>query len=665
MSVPQPETPAQRAERMKWWKEARFGMFIHWGLYAVPAGKWGTNTGYGEWIRDSAHIPIGEYEKFQSQFNPVEFDARKWVRIAKDAGMKYIVITSKHHDGFCLFDSKHTDWDVMNTPFHRDIMKELAEACRREGIRMCWYHSIMDWHHPDYLPRRPWEVQTRPAGDADMDKYVAYLRNQVTELLTNYGPIGVMWFDGEWESTWNHKYGKALYDLCRSLQPNVIVNNRVDVGREGMGGFSDDTGRAGDFGTPEQEIPATGMPGIDWETCMTMNNNWGYNAVDKNFKSTRQLLRMLVDIASKGGNYLLNVGPTSSGNFPDESVARLREIGRWMKTNGESIYGTEGSVFKELDFGRCTVKRRGKNTVLYLHVFDWPKSRKLVVPGIGNEPVNARLLATSARLPVSRSDSDLVIDLPASAPDSDVSTVAFEVRGEPIVYTPPTFVAVSNEFVSPLQVVIDSKLDVRYTVDGSEPISTSRLYREPITIAQDTTIKARGFHKNKPVTPVASFVGKKVVLWVPAPIVSVKPGILCEVFKGNWDKLPDFSKEKHDSAKVTALCELDSDTRKEYLALRYTGYLRVPQNDMYLFSLGSDDGSKLYIDEKLIIDNDGLHSFDSKRGSAPLAAGIHRIRIEWFNKTGGAELALSWAACSKADPQKVAFTPISAGDLGH
>jgi alpha-L-fucosidase len=239
-------------DHMEWWREARFGMFIHWGLYSIPAGEWQGQTGHGEWIRDTAQIPIAQYDQFVGQFKPVKFNADQWVRIAKDAGAKYIVITTKHHDGFCLFDSKFTDYDMMSTPFKRDIMKELAEACRREGLRICWYHSIMDWHHPDYLPRRGWEK--RPSDGADFNRYVSYLKNQVRELLTNYGDIGVMWFDGEWENTWNHERGQDLYDFVRSLQPNVIVNNRIDKGRGGMGGMSD-AGFAGDYGTPEQESP--------------------------------------------------------------------------------------------------------------------------------------------------------------------------------------------------------------------------------------------------------------------------------------------------------------------------------------------------------------------------------------------------------------------------
>lgn len=300
------ESKADRDARMRWWQEARFGLFIHWGLYAVPAGEWKSTTDHGEWIRTTAQIPLEEYDKFVHQFNPAKFNPDEWVRIAKDAGMKYIVITSKHHDGFCLFDSKYTDFDVTSTPFKRDIMKELSEACRKQGIKMCWYHSIMDWHHPDYLPRREWEKDRSTEG-ADFDRYVQHMKNQLKELVTNYGEIGVLWFDGEWESTWNTKYGRDLYNYVRNLQPNIIINNRVGAGRSGMEGFTKEGEFSSDFGTPEQEIPATGLPGVDWETCMTMNDHWGYNSHDQNWKSAKDLIQMLADIASKGGNFLLNV----------------------------------------------------------------------------------------------------------------------------------------------------------------------------------------------------------------------------------------------------------------------------------------------------------------------------------------------------------------------
>jgi len=423
--APKGETPQQRDQRMAWWREARFGMFIHWGLYAIPAGEWKGQKvpGAGEWIMFSAKIPVADYEPLQKQFNPVKFDARQWVRIAKAAGMKYIVITSKHHEGFCLFDSKLTDYDVMGTPFKRDIMKELSEACREEGIKMCWYHSILDWHHPDYLPRgqgspRPWD--TRPTAGADLNRYIDYMKGQLTELLTNYGPIGVIWFDGGWEHSAQQLRAEEVVAMIRKLQPSIIINNRIQVPQ--------------DFDTPEQSIPATGIPGRDWETCMTMNDTWGYKKDDHNWKSTETLLRNLIDIVSKGGNYLLNVGPTAEGLIPEASVERLAAVGKWMDTNGEAIHGTTASPFRSLPWGRCT-KKPGK---LYLHVFDWPQG-DLVVPGLKNKVQKAYLLSDPGRaaLTVTNEPERVVVKVPAAAPDKIASVVVLEIEGEPevVAYT--------------------------------------------------------------------------------------------------------------------------------------------------------------------------------------------------------------------------------------
>jgi alpha-L-fucosidase len=276
----------------------------------------------------------------------------------------------------------------------------------------------MDWHHPDYTPRRDWEK--RSADGADFDRYVKYMKGQLKELLTSYGPIGVLWFDGQWEGTWNDARGKDLYDYVRGLQPQIIINNRVGRSGGDWGLNRDQGGIVGDYGTPEQTIPAMGMPGVDWETCMTMNDHWGYNRADKNFKTTEDLIRKLSDIASKGGNFLLNIGPTAEGEIPPESVDRLAAIGKWMDVNGDAIHGTTASPFPELKWGRCTQKQTGSGvTRLYLHVFDWPRDGRLVVPGLLNEPAKAWLLSDREQRPlkVERQEDALVIGVSAAAPD--------------------------------------------------------------------------------------------------------------------------------------------------------------------------------------------------------------------------------------------------------
>jgi alpha-L-fucosidase len=419
-----PETKAERDARMAWWRDARFGMFIHWGLYAVPAGEYKgqRDPSIGEWIMKHLKIPASEYEKFVGQFNPVKFEAREWVRIAKDAGMKYIVITSKHHDGFAIFDSKVTDYDIMATPFHRDVLKELADAAREAGIELCFYHSILDWHHPD--AQGPAFPDYEKVANPSWPRYVAgHMKPQLKELLTSYGRIGVLWFDGDWIKEWSDDQGRDLYAYVRGLQPSLIVNNRVGAGRQGMGGLSKAGTFAGDFGTPEQEVPATGLPGVDWESCMTMNDTWGYKTLDQNWKSAQTLVRTLIDTSSKGGNFLLNVGPTAEGLIPGPSVERLAAMGRWLRVNGEAIHGSGPSPIPAPGWGRLTSKP-GR---LYLHVYDWPASKVLEV-AVAGAPKRAYLLADPARasLPVKLEGGTLKLTLPDKAPDPIASVVALE-----------------------------------------------------------------------------------------------------------------------------------------------------------------------------------------------------------------------------------------------
>jgi alpha-L-fucosidase len=426
------ETPARRDARMQWFREARFGLFIHWGVYSVPAGVWDGKPapGTGEWIQSGAKIPASQYAKLPAQFNPVKFNAREWVALAKNAGMKYIVITSKHHDGFAMYPSALTGWSIKSTPFGRDPLKELADACRDAGLKLCFYYSIMDWHHPDYTPRKPWnDLATSPP---DLDRYTAFLKGQLKELLTGYGPVGILWFDGEWEDSWTRERGIDLCNYVRALQPDIIVNNRVGKARAGMAGMDTGSERLGDYGTPEQNIPAKGFgPGVDWESCMTMNDTWGFKKQDHNWKSTTTLVRNLVDCASKGGNYLLNVGPTDEGLIPQPSVDRLQEIGRWMAVNAEAIHGTTASPFdRQLPWGRCTSKTSPTTTTLYLHVFDWPADGRLTVAGLKEPPEKTWLLADAEQRPlaVQTNDDGLTITVPKAAPDPISSTVVLQIK---------------------------------------------------------------------------------------------------------------------------------------------------------------------------------------------------------------------------------------------
>lgn len=444
--MPVTETPKQHDARMAWWRDAKFGMFIHWGVYSVPAGTWDGKTDYAEWIMESAHIPVSRYEQFAKEFDPVKFDAKAWVKTAKDAGMKYIVITSKHHDGFCMWPTKLTDWSICRTPWwqrtHRDPLMELSQACRSAGLKFGVYYSIMDWHSSDWPNRRAWnDVAT---GTPDMDRYVAYMKGQLKELITRYHPA-VLWFDGEWESPWTADRGIDLYNYVRSLDPKIIINNRVGKARAGMEGMNKGQDRVGDYGTPEQQIPPRGFgPGVDWETCMTMNNHWGYNKHDDHWKSPETIVRNLCDIASKGGNYLLNVGPTSEGLIPQPCVERLAEVGQWVKVNGAAIYGSGPTPFgaEAGTFSPTEKDKDGKPTFvsawdwrattkpgkIYVEIFNWPADGKLELPGLESQVKKTWLLADGEKLKTTSADSGVSLALPAEAPDKIASVVCVKIK---------------------------------------------------------------------------------------------------------------------------------------------------------------------------------------------------------------------------------------------
>ena len=389
-------------KRVEWFKQARFGMFIHWGLYAIPAR--------GEWIRSVERISVEDYQQYFDEFNPVDYDPRKWARACKQAGMQYAVLTAKHHDGFCLFDSALTDYKS-TTCCGRDLVREYLDAFRAEGIRVGLYYSIIDWHHPDFphYGDKQHPERDNPAFKDykyDFDKYLEYMHGQIRELCTNYGKIDIFWFDFSYDDMRGEMWkATELVRMIRSYQPDVLMDNRLEVSGEGFGSLAtqNPSEYSGDFVSPEQIIPPEGVVDdmgkpVVWESCITMNNNWGYNSRDDHFKTADMIIKKLVECVSKGGNMLLNVGPDARGNIPEKSLEILRGIGDWMRLNSESIYGCGRSLLPRPDYGRVTQK--GKT--LYFHVNE-PQIGFVPLAGIKADDVKCiRLLRDGSELKIER-----------------------------------------------------------------------------------------------------------------------------------------------------------------------------------------------------------------------------------------------------------------------
>lgn len=414
---------AKATKRLAWWTDARFGMFVHWGLYSQWGCHYpGTNgeliDGGSEHMMQHLKIPLVQYAKIADVFDPTNFNANQWVSIAKEAGMRYIVITAKHHDGFAMFNSPSSGYDIVSrTPWHSDPIKELADACHRQGLRFGVYYSLgRDWQDPDVPTKNGYRSNTWDYPDETNKVFSRYferkVKPQITELLTQYGPIDVVWFDTPEKISKSES--KELVNLIHKLQPACIINSRVGNGY-------------GDYNVEEQKIPANGA-NMPWETCMTLNGHWGYFLGDEKWKSPKIIIRNLIDIASKGGNYLLNVGPTGTGVIPRGAVDDLNRIGAWMKINGQTIYGTTKSpLSQQPSWGRVTQKA----DILYLHVFDWPPDGKIMIPGLKDKIRDAMMLATGEKLKTSRDPEGVTIFIPTTEADTISSTILLQFNGEP------------------------------------------------------------------------------------------------------------------------------------------------------------------------------------------------------------------------------------------
>ncbi len=415
------ETEAQKTLRMKWWTDARFGMFIHWGLYALPARH--------EWVKNNERLTNDQYQKYFELFNPDLYDPHEWAKMAKAAGMKYVVLTAKHHEGFCLFDSKFTDYKSTNTPFGKDLIKEYVEAFRAEGLKVGFYYSLIDWHHPDYTidsnhPQRQNSdtAYARLNKSRDMNKYREYIKNQVRELLTNYGEISIIWFDfsfpgknGKSRADWD---SENLLKLARSLQPGIIVDDRLDL-RDVEGGW--------DFISPEQvkvaKWPEINGKRVPWETCQTFSGSWGYYRDEYTWKSSAQLLELLIESVSKGGNLLLNVGPTARGVFDQRAQDRLKSMGEWMKYNNRSIYGCTEAPAEFAAPANSLLTYNPVTKRLYIHLLSYPMG-SLSLINMSDKVKYIQFLhdASEIRFRPGRDESknDITLQLPVQKPPVEI-----------------------------------------------------------------------------------------------------------------------------------------------------------------------------------------------------------------------------------------------------
>lgn len=405
----------QNLESRRWFQDAKFGLFIHWGVYSV--------LGRGEWVMNNEKIPIAEYEKLPARFNPQGFDAAAWVALAKSAGMRYITITSKHHDGFAMFDSKVSDWNIVaRTPYARDPLKMLADECRKQGIKLFFYYSQLDWHHPDYFPRHNTGVgYTGRPESGDFGKYLDFMDAQLTELLTNYGELGGIWFDGMWDKEEADWRLEKTYGLIHRLQPQALIGSNHHLKP-----FPGE-----DFQMFEKDLPGQKTTGFNekqeigelpLETCETINNSWGYNANDKRFKSTKDLIRHLAKGAGNNANFLLNIGPMPDGRIQPEFVDRLREVGGWLSKYGDAIYGTRGGPLSPRPWGVTTQK----GDKIYLHILDW-EDESLVIPRVPGRIVSARFLKDGSKVRFTQNEYGFIFAIPKEARDEYDTVVELQV----------------------------------------------------------------------------------------------------------------------------------------------------------------------------------------------------------------------------------------------
>ena len=637
-----------------WWREARFGMFVHWGLYSEAGSVWKERflPGWSEWMLNRKKIPPEEYyAELMPRFDPADFDANAWVLAAKNAGMKYIVITTKHHEGFANWPSAVSDRDIAATKFGkpiseggrgRDPLRELADACERHGMKLGFYYSLLDWAHPDYLPRRDWDV--RPIDGAEYARYAQFMRAQVKELLDGrYGKIAVLWGDGDWEHGAREHTSDEIVAMARALQPGILVNNRWAL--------------PGDYATPENSIPDA-MLDRPWETCMTLNGSWGYARDDHDFKTAPVVLQNLADIVSKGGNYLLNIGPDGRGRIDPESLAVLAEIGQWMRTHSTSIYRNGHTPLPIPEWGRWTMgTNQDGSTTINAHIFSPPKSGLIRLDGVIDNPTAVRVLGGEFAAPTFRREGpDLVANLDPAVQEaisktSAHSVVAIDFTTPPRILTAPVIVGDDRMFVGTTTVRFappPTGATIHVTTDGSQPnANTLALTSNPqgefaIVLDRTSTLRARtswqGNMSNAETT--LTFVRSELL---PAKKCGDTIGLDARAIAGTFEIVPaNDAFENATQKSVIQSVAIPVGVPADRYAIQLRGMIDVPASGVYRFEIASDDGSELWIDGVRVIDNGGLHGAVPKVGDVALAIGCHDLDVRMFESVGSEALALRW-----------------------
>ena len=500
---------------MKQWQDRRFGMFIHWGPVSIKGTEMGWSRG--------AQVPAAEYDQLYKQFNPTQFNADQWAKIAADAGMKYLVITSKHHDGFCLWPSEFTDYDIANTPFQRDILKELSDACKKHGVLFGTYYSVCDWWHPDYPLGSPAGKSKKP--EPNMDRYYAYLKNQTKELIDHYGPLGLIWFDGEWEKPWTREYGNELYRYLKELQPDLIINNRISKGRSGMAGTTkQSTLNAGDFDTPEQQIGGFSRQ-RPWETCMTICRQWAWKPDDA-MKSLTECIQTLLYTVGGDGNLLFNVGPMPDGRIEPRQVQRLKEMGIWLRTYGDAVYGTRGGPYKPGKWGASTCK----GNKIYLFVMNWPKEGPLRIPAPSMKFVKAAA-RNGGTIKVSQSEGWMEIEVSKKDRDPIVTVIELTVDGQAVELEP-----------------VDVVLYPSGSIAFGKPAAASNVYQGA---AQHDAAKA---FDDDPDTRWATDSGTKTA-WLEVDLGTEMTVARAMIDEGDWGRVQKFQLQYKVGGEWKTVCE--------------------------------------------------------------------------------------------------------------